>query len=1812
MVALVMLVIGLSSAVSAVDDNTTDSVMSQTQADTTVEPVTTTTSSDTTLKNTKQIEKATKENVKTATKTVEVNDYNELATAINTAVADSENDEYVINLNNGTYQITSNVNLNNGTYTPKITINANQQTLTADSTNRILYFRTGCDITINDATISHRIINYNKMTLNNVVLNAQFSNNAVDSELEITNSTLNTTIGNSGKLTIDDKTTATENFKISASQGCTLSTNNQNITDTLKANNCYVGETRIENATITQISTSIQNLGNTVIVNSTLAAIYNYGNLTLINCSIVKGSLTYGSYNYGNMTIKDSTIDFKFENRNVGRITSINTTWKAQLTQQGFLEFINSTATVSLQNRGNMIFNNSTYYQINNPANANMTLTNTVLSNLKDNTNYINNNGVLTITDDVVFCDGFRIEGGGIINYSDMEVLKYYLRDYNGTYTIENTTFSGVMKKNWGNLTYINVTLNTRLDNSGNLILHNVTLNGEMLNYGNLTICDDVIIGENFKLNEQEGSTLIINDTSRIVTYITQYNGDYLLENYTINELRINIGKLTINNCTINNDFINRADGQLTILNSSIDGQINNQGLLILGDDVTLGSNFEITGNGQVICNDTTRMAPYLPTYTGNVTLENLTIKSAKTNNGNLTIINCTTNAITNNGNLTIENSTINGQLTNKGQLTINNSTINNRIQNTGTLTLGDNITFGSSFSIMGNGEIIADNMTKLFPYIAQFYGEATVELGNYNKAVQNYGKLTIENSTLTNQVRNNNANSEMTLKNTTTTSIIYNIGGRLELINATINGTISNSGTLIISDDTILGEKFSLAGNGPVIINDTQRIADYLNTYTGNIVLTNKTISSNKINNENLTLNNCTITAVITNNGRITIDENTVFSGNGKIMGTGEIITDNITRILPYIDAINGNYTITDTTLNKSYTFLGNITLNNCNITAKDNSNMGTLTLNDCTVDVGEENVFIDNLGTLNINGRTKIIGQIIDIGGQTIHNETPEPKTIVVTNRTAKYYFNSTDGGKLTSLVNPGDTLDIQGTICGIPDLNNLCVNKPVNIISTTKDAKISLNTTNGDLSGANPGNKFTINKEGSGTNVTGIYFFNTQLWLYNTDHVILDNISAVVDNASVGSGVGQTSIRANSSYITVKNSYFYTRNNGGSSTLVLAYANYCTIVNNTIVGGGGCGNLLYLTTYNVDVPRDAVYNSHNILANNTLEMMAGESSICWGIVLSGADNLVDGNILTFNGTGINFQWGSGSGSGEGSSLYNISGNVVSNNKLYGRSSISAGDIIYNNYVENGGINVQNAIAYNNTAGSMGIGGENSVATNNTITGTTGGISVSSNAKSAILADNMISGNVSIPSGAYNITLIGNNITGMITLDASNNNIINNSITTDEEYTVYSRRSCLNNVVTGNYLLSADKGGDDTVNLKDPSNTIENNLPITTKIEVIVAGETTVNTTTPVIIIVTRKEQLTTEDITLTVKGENETVTAKNGIIVYQYTPDTVGEQEITATFAGYGDYMTSTTTVMITVTPDKDAIIEELNNTLQQASKDCVLTIDTIPDIKFNDNLTIYGKLMDTKGTGISGEKVTVNVNGVDNTVTTDANGVWKLKVKTTTLGTNNVTATYSGTQYNPFTTTTTFQIAQTEAIITIDKIVTTQFRDNVTITGTFKNSNGKVIANSKVRVNVNGYSTYVTTDHDGVWSLTIKTNKTGVNNVTASFTGNANYAKYTANATFNVTKQDLIITTEVKYNKGNFTITGTFVDKNGNKLSNSKIRVNINGKAVYVKTDSNGTYTYSELVTAKTIKYNVYYGGSANYNSYTSSKTTLTVA
>jgi hypothetical protein len=496
----------------------------------------------------------------------------------------------------------------------------------------------------------------------------------------------------------------------------------------------------------------------------------------------------------------------------------------------------------------------------------------------------------------------------------------------------------------------------------------------------------------------------------------------------------------------------------------------------------------------------------------------------------------------------------------------------------------------------------------------------------------------------------------------------------------------------------------------------------------------------------------------------------------------------------------------------------------------------------------------------------------------------------------------------------------------------------------------------------------------------------------------------------------------------------------------------------------------------------------NGENIFANNTCNYQGGTIFVQKGLILTGNNTFTDSTASTSGGI-----------------IFMSSGNMlISGNNIFTNSGSPLGGAI--DYEGTNDINITDNIFENITAETGGIiytGKKvNSISlTNNTIR------NIQSDNETTYLnilptsrtiADNTYT-NCSIKLVDFIIsselegqTLPQNTpITINMTAQLLHPEFYDSDLLEKLTYYTYVNDNIKNetnsNTPTVQEKYTTQNNGTLNIYSKIGENTQSNNItvyllkPLNTTIEIITPKENTVNKTTPITIIITDEDYTIVKDaeVTFTTNNGIETLNLPNGVTVYRYTPTTIGEETITVTYNGNDTLNPTSTTITLTVTPDKDAIIEELNSTIEEMNKNCILTIDEIPDIKFNDNLTVYGKLMDTKGTGISGEKVTVNVNGVDNTVTTDDNGIWKLKVKTTTLGTNNVTATYSGTQYNPFTTTKTFEIAQTEAIITIDKIVTTQFRDNVTITGTFKNSNGKAIANSNVRVNVNGYSTMLNT-------------------------------------------------------------------------------------------------------------------------------------
>ena len=1315
---------------------------------------------------TKTIEKKDK-NVKTSAKIVDVNNYNELETAIRNAINDNSDDDQIINMNEGTYQSSAKTTFNKGNISKNIIINANNQSIWSSMSNSSgnfgMIFNSSNNVTINDAIFIQYINCFkDNLNLNNVILSQGMENR--EGNITLKNMTLNTSIICNGEayLTICDDVVFGEDARLSNSGWGGFIVNDTNrITPYISIYRAYdfSGVYLLENVTIKYEKINEANL---TIRNTTLnARLTNYGNLTICD------DVTFGDYfifeqPYGNLTINDTSRLTPYLSEYNGNYTIENMNIPTKRTNNGNLTIINSTIS-------------ALYYSMDN--NGNLTLSNTLIDC------QINNEGVLVIDEDCTFGDNFILVGNGELVINDTDRLIPFYSTYNGTYTLEDMNIA-TDRTNYGNLTLINTTVNASITNYGNLTLINSTTldSGIITNNKNMTIVNSTI--KDSITNNAQSNLLITN--SSLNDYITN-NGYLELINNSVNgTIRLNNknsilaiddkttftpesvlkndnGQITIDdmhtilpilyiyssNMTYvieNAQIINNKNnhGNITFKNSTLNTSISNDNIIIINDDCIYGENFIISGSGELIVNDTDKILQHLNSFNGNYTIDTTLDRTAsRTNYGNLTIINTTinyqlsnsngnltiinsniTDSISSRGSLNITNSTINASLSNQGDaniansiindaishnsglLTISNSTLNGQITANDDIIITDDCIYGENLRITGRGEVIVDDMEAIIPYLDSYHGEVTIKDAIVNTTKTNYGTLTY--------------------------------------INSTLNSTISNQGTLIISDDTTIGEKFKITGNGQIIINDTNKIAPYIATYNGVFTIENMTISEAKTNNGNLTLNNCTITATITNKG--------------------------------------------------------NLTLNNCTINMS-----GYYLSNTGTTYIRED--------TIIINGRTRGNGKIIN-------TELPKPQTYIVTNETLHEYFHNDTEGNLTDIVNPGDILDFQGNITAN---HSLTVNKPINIISSTQDAYVDLDTHAGSLLGENQGNKFTINNQGSYSNLTGIYFHNTQLWFYNTHYVTINNISAVVEDQQIGGGVGQTSIRANSTYITVKNSYFYTRNNGGSSSLVLAWADYCTVENCTIEGGGGNGNLLYLTTYNVNVPEGIIANSNNKLINNTVR--GGSTAIAWAIVLSGINNIVDGNTVYTDGAGIMQQWADDPSLG--AMEYTIRNITVQNNKIYGGGSINAGDYIYNNYVESGYIAANNSILINNTAKTINLREGTVHLINNTVN--------TMNINNALISYANITGNtidnININRYATNLSITNNTINN-ININGSYCNITNNTIITDNEYTITGRGK--DNIITDNYLVAKTLIGDNSIQLNKNTNTITNNKPYETTLQI------------------------------------------------------------------------------------------------------------------------------------------------------------------------------------------------------------------------------------------------------------------------------------------------------------------------------------------------------------------------------------------
>ena len=526
---------------------------------------------------------------------------------------------------------------------------------------------------------------------------------------------------------------------------------------------------------------------------------------------------------------------------------------------------------------------------------------------------------------------------------------------------------------------------------------------------------------------------------------------------------------------------------------------------------------------------------------------------------------------------------------------------------------------------------------------------------------------------------------------------------------------------------------------------------------------------------------------------------------------GTNNVVKNNYPMstdiIIDVNDAWIGKEAVIGITLNSAATGTANIMVGGKTYTVNLTDGKATLKVSD--LPAGENTVVV------NYEGNDKIIAST--------NSTTFKVFDGIVTNETFFDYFIN---GTLADYVPEGATLDFRGKFYSHDDVKfDLVINKPINMISTTGDAFIDLNTTAGSLLGENPGSCFTINNGGSGSNVSGIIFHNTQVWIYDAHNVVLNNISVIVENKRVGSGVGTTAIRHGSTNVTLKNSYIYTSNNGGSSSIVLTHVQNCTVENNTIVGEGNVGNLLYLNTFN-DAGCD-LSNDYNKIINNKITGPSPAAGICYGIGINGNNNLIAGNVINYAGNGIVPAWGA-----------TPNNNTYCDNVLIGGASMSvaASSIAYNNTVSGTLTIGSGSVAYNNTAKAISVS-SNSVVSNSSATATltvqagakvanVTAASLSVNGKNAVIENVSISGVGTIKSSATNTTLINSTFGGMLTVQSAKNTIkYNNIVLATGDAAILATGG--DNVITNNYLIAGDKLGDNAVNSTVETNIVKDNLP-------------------------------------------------------------------------------------------------------------------------------------------------------------------------------------------------------------------------------------------------------------------------------------------------------------------------------------------------------------------------------------------------
>ena len=231
------------------------------------------------------------------------------------------------------------------------------------------------------------------------------------------------------------------------------------------------------------------------------------------------------------------------------------------------------------------------------------------------------------------------------------------------------------------------------------------------------------------------------------------------------------------------------------------------------------------------------------------------------------------------------------------------------------------------------------------------------------------------------------------------------------------------------------------------------------------------------------------------------------------------------------------------------------------------------------------------------------------------------------------------------------------------------------------------------------------------------------------------------------------------------------------------------------------------------------------------------------------------------------------------------------------------------------------------------------------------------------------------------------------------------------------------------------------------------------------------------------------------------------------------------------------------------------------------------------KIGTELTANGTvvtLKDDGGNPIGNAKVTVQLNGVNSTLTTDKDGKTTIPTSQLTPETYIADITFAGNDfYKASSTTSKIVINQIATTLTADNVVT-DYNGGKKLVATLKDEDGKAISGARVTVKLGNVTKILATDANGQVLLSTDGFVPKTYTATITFDGDVVYKKSSASASVTVNKLGTVLT--AKYDGASRNIVATVKDANGNAVGGIDVGFDIDG-VKYNVTDANGQAKYS---------------------------------